>query len=139
VPILHAKQHGTWVPAIGADGQPRDGAQACEITGLLPGESYTRPGPDTPPGHGSTQYLEARHRAHATAARLRGRAYVVAAMVGSLSYAHFARVEVGPDCGCGGVWYGVIAVASDASRAEASLHCARWADGPREQGACRGR
>lgn len=27
-----------WVPALDADGQPREGAQVCEITGLLPGE-----------------------------------------------------------------------------------------------------
>jgi hypothetical protein len=51
---------------------------------------------DTPPGHGSTQYLEARHRVHATAARLRRRPYVVAAMVGSLNYAHFAGPRLVP-------------------------------------------
>jgi hypothetical protein len=84
-----------WVPAIGANGQLRDGAQIAEITGLVPDDGYpagTRfivrreiphPGAqltlfdtiegfrhqvmatDTPPGHGSIQYLEARHRAHA--------------------------------------------------------------------------
>ncbi|MDM4718467.1 IS1380 family transposase [Micromonospora sp. WMMA1363] len=27
-----------WVPALNADGQPRDGAQVCEITGLLPAD-----------------------------------------------------------------------------------------------------
>jgi hypothetical protein len=51
---------------------------------------------DTPPGHGSTQYLETRQRVHATAARLRRRAYVVAAMVGSLNRAHFARSRLLP-------------------------------------------
>lgn len=93
--VLSAKQHGTWVPAIDADGEPRDGAQVCELTGLVPADGYPagtrfivrreRPHPgaqlslfdtiegmrhqvmatDTPPGHGSIQYLEARHRAHA--------------------------------------------------------------------------
>jgi hypothetical protein len=86
------------VPALDADGQPRDGAEVCEITGLLPADlrnNYPedtrfivrreRPHPgaqlslfdtiegfrhqvmatDTPPGHGSVQFLEARHRAHA--------------------------------------------------------------------------
>jgi hypothetical protein len=93
--ILSAKQHGTWVPATDADGEPRDGAQVCELTGLVPNDGYPtgtrfivrgeRPHPgaqlslfdtiegmrhqvlatDTSPGHGSIQYLEARHRAHA--------------------------------------------------------------------------
>jgi Transposase DDE domain group 1 len=87
-----------WVPALDADGQPRDGAQICELTGLLSADlrgNYPagtrflvrreRPHPgaqlslfdtiegfrhqvmatDTPPGHGSIQFLEARHRAHA--------------------------------------------------------------------------
>jgi hypothetical protein len=87
-----------WVPAVDANGQPRDGAQVCEITGLLPADLLThypadtrflvrreRPHPgaqlslfdtiegfrhqvmatDTPPGKGSIQFLEARHRAHA--------------------------------------------------------------------------
>jgi Transposase DDE domain group 1 len=84
-----------WIPAISADGDLRDGAQIAEITGLVPDGGYpagTRfvvrrelphPGAqlslfdtiegfrhqvlatDTPAGHGSIQYLEARHRAHA--------------------------------------------------------------------------
>jgi hypothetical protein len=87
-----------WVPAIDADGQVRDGAQICEITGLLDADLRAgypagtrfivrreRPHPgaqlslfdtiaglrhqvmatDTPPGAGSTQFLQARHRAHA--------------------------------------------------------------------------
>jgi hypothetical protein len=84
-----------WVPALDADGQPRDGAEVCELTGLLDDTGYpagTRfivrretphPGAqlslfdtiagkrhqviatDTPPGNGSVQFLEARHRAHA--------------------------------------------------------------------------
>jgi hypothetical protein len=86
---------GQWIPAIGADGGLRDEAQIAEITGLVPDDGYpagTRfivrreiphPGAqlslfdtiegfrhqvmatDTPAGHGSIQYLEARHRAHA--------------------------------------------------------------------------
>jgi hypothetical protein len=93
--IDHPEQ---WVPALDTDGQPRDGAQICEITGLLPagylanypaGTRFIvrreRPHPgaqlsvfdsiegmrhqvmatDTPPGGGSIQFLEARHRAHA--------------------------------------------------------------------------
>jgi hypothetical protein len=90
--IVKAKQ---WIPAIGADGDLREGAQIAEITGLVPDHGYpegTRfivrrevphPGAqlslfdtvegfrhqvmatDTPAGHGSIQYLEARHRAHA--------------------------------------------------------------------------
>jgi hypothetical protein len=93
--ILHAKQHGTWVPALDADGEPRDGAQVCELTGLVPDDGYPagtrfivrreKPHPgaqlslfdtieglrhqvmatDTPPGGGSIQFLEARHRGHA--------------------------------------------------------------------------
>jgi Transposase DDE domain group 1 len=84
-----------WIPALDADGQLRDGAHICEITGLVPDDGYPpgtrfivrreRPHPgaqltlfdtiegfrhqvmatDTPAGHGSIQYLEARHRAHA--------------------------------------------------------------------------
>jgi hypothetical protein len=95
-PIRAAIRQATdWIPAIDADGEPRDGAQICEITGLVPADGYPegtrfivrreRPHPgaqlslfdtiegmrhqvmatDTPPGHGSIQYLEARHRAHA--------------------------------------------------------------------------
>jgi hypothetical protein len=93
--ILTAKQHGDWVPALDTGGQPRDNAQICELTGLVPDDGYpagTRfivrrehphPGAqlslfdtiegmrhqvmatDTPPGTGSIQYLEARHRGHA--------------------------------------------------------------------------
>jgi hypothetical protein len=84
-----------WIPAIDADGQPRDGAEVCEITGLVNDHGYPtgtrfivrreRPHPgaqlslfdtihgkrhqvvatDTPPGHSSIQFLEARHRHHA--------------------------------------------------------------------------
>jgi DDE family transposase len=80
---------------VDTDGQPRDGAQVCELTGLVPHDGYPagtrfivrreRPHPgaqlslfdtiegmrhqvmatDTPPGGGSIQFLEARHRAHA--------------------------------------------------------------------------
>ena len=95
-PIRQAIHAATdWIPAIDPDGEPRDGAQICEITGLVPADGYPtgtrfivrreRPHPgaqlslfdtihgmrhqviatDTPPGEGSIQYLEARHRAHA--------------------------------------------------------------------------
>jgi Transposase DDE domain group 1 len=95
-PIREAiRQAAGWVPAIDADGQLRDGAEVCEITGLVPADGYPtgtrfivrreRPHPgaqlslfdtiegmrhqvmatDTPPGGGNIQYLEARHRAHA--------------------------------------------------------------------------
>ncbi|MDG4750619.1 IS1380 family transposase [Micromonospora sp. WMMD718] len=95
-PIRDAIRAATgWIPAIDADGEPRDGAQVCEITGLVPDDGYPegtrfivrreRPHPgaqlslfdtiegfrhqvtatDTPPGRGSIQFLEARHRAHA--------------------------------------------------------------------------
>lgn len=86
---------GDWVPALDGDGEPRPGAQVCELTGLVPDDGYppgTRfivrrehphPGAqlslfdtiegmrhqviatDTPPGNGSVQFLEARHRGHA--------------------------------------------------------------------------
>src|SRR5205814_9788368 len=95
-PIREAiRQARDWIPAIDADGELRDGAEICEITGLAPATGYPqgtrfivrreRPHPgaqlslfdtiegmrhqvmatDTPPGNGSIQYLEARHRAHA--------------------------------------------------------------------------
>lgn len=84
-----------WIPALDATGELRDGAEVCEITGLVTDAGYpagTRfivrrecphPGAqlslcdtiagkrhqvvatDTPAGGGSIQFLEARHRAHA--------------------------------------------------------------------------
>ena len=90
--IRHAEK---WVPALDTDGSPRDGAEICEITGLVPDHGYPpatrfivrreRPHPgaqlslfdtiegkrhqvlatDTPAGGGSIQFLEARHRGHA--------------------------------------------------------------------------
>jgi hypothetical protein len=94
--VRHAiVQAHRWVPAIDADGGLRDGAEICEITGLVPDHGYPagtrfivrreRPHPgaqlslfdtvegkrhqvfatDTPAGAGSIQFLEARHRAHA--------------------------------------------------------------------------
>lgn len=84
-----------WIPALDTTGQPRDGAEVCEITGLVADHGYPtgtrfivrreRPHPgaqlslfdtiagkrhqvvatDTPAGAGSIQFLEARHRAHA--------------------------------------------------------------------------
>jgi hypothetical protein len=84
-----------WVAALDTDGSLREGAEICEITGLVPDGGYPtgtrfivrreRPHPgaqltlfdtiegmrhqviatDTPAGAGSIQYLEARHRAHA--------------------------------------------------------------------------
>jgi hypothetical protein len=89
------RQAGDWVPALDTDGDLRDGAEICEITGLVPADGYPtgtrfivrreRPHPgaqlslfdtiegmrhqvmatDTPPGGGNIQFLEARHRAHA--------------------------------------------------------------------------
>jgi hypothetical protein len=95
-PIRDAIRNATgWIPAIDADGDLREGAEICEITGLVPAAGYPpgtrfivrreRPHPgaqltlfdtiegmrhqvmatDTPPGNGSIQFLEARHRAHA--------------------------------------------------------------------------
>jgi hypothetical protein len=84
-----------WIPALDIDGDLREHAEISEITGLLPTGGFPegtrflvrreRPHPgaqlsvfdtvegwrhqviatDTPPGNGSIQYLEARHRAHA--------------------------------------------------------------------------
>lgn len=84
-----------WVPALDTDGELREHAEICEITGLLAATGWPdgtrfivrreRPHPgaqlslfdtiegwrhqliatDTPPGQGSIQHLEARHRAHA--------------------------------------------------------------------------
>ena len=84
-----------WIPALDATGELRDGAEICELTGLVGDAGYPtgtrfivrreKPHPgaqlslfdtiegmrhqviatDTPPGHGSIQFLEARHRAHA--------------------------------------------------------------------------
>ena len=95
-PVREAIRQAThWIPALDTDGDFRDGAEICEITGLVPAAGYPeetrfivrreRPHPgaqlslfdtiegmrhqvmatDTPPGGGSVQYLEARHRAHA--------------------------------------------------------------------------
>jgi quercetin dioxygenase-like cupin family protein len=85
----------SWVPAIDTDGDLREHAEVCEITGLFDAAGWPegtrflvrreRPHPgaqlslfdtiegwrhqivatDTPPGNGSIQHLEARHRAHA--------------------------------------------------------------------------
>ena len=84
-----------WIPAIDTDGDLREHAEVCEITGLLDAAGWPegtrflarreRPHPgaqlslfdtiegwrhqivatDTPPGNGSIQHLEARHRAYA--------------------------------------------------------------------------
>lgn len=95
-PIREAIRAATgWIPALDSDGNLRDGAEICEITGQVPAGGYPhgtrfivrreRPHPgaqlslfdtvegmrhqvmatDTPPGNASIQYLEARHRAHA--------------------------------------------------------------------------
>jgi hypothetical protein len=93
--ILAAKHHSQWVPALDGNGEPRDGAEIWELTGLVGDDGFPtgtrfivrreRPHPgaqlslfdtiegmrhqvmatDTPPGHGSIQFLEARHRGHA--------------------------------------------------------------------------
>jgi Transposase DDE domain group 1 len=52
--ILTARTHGTWVPAIDTDGEPRDGADVCELTGLVPDEGY-------PAG---TRFIVRRERPH---------------------------------------------------------------------------
>ena len=84
-----------WVPALDTDGELREHAEICEITGRFDAAGWPdgtrfivrheRPHPgaqlslfdtiegwrhqliatDTPPGQGSIQFLEARHRAHA--------------------------------------------------------------------------
>lgn len=84
-----------WVPAVDTDGDLREHAEVCEITGLFDAAGWPegtrfvvrreRPHPgaqlslfdtiegwrhqvvatDTPPGAGSIQFMEARHRAHA--------------------------------------------------------------------------
>jgi hypothetical protein len=84
-----------WIPALDATGGLREGAEVCEIAGLIDDVGYPsgtrfivrrerpRPGAqlslfdtvegkrhqvmaiDTPPGAGSIQFLEARHRHHA--------------------------------------------------------------------------
>jgi hypothetical protein len=89
------EQADGWIPALDADGDLRDGAEICELTGLLDTDGFPagtrlivrreRPHPgaqlslfdtvngmrhqlvatDTPAGEGSLQFLEARHRAHA--------------------------------------------------------------------------
>ena len=89
------EQATDWIPAIDTDGGLRDGAEICELTGLVDTNGFPagtrliarreRPHPgaqlslfdtiagmrhqvvatDTPPGEGSLQFLEARHRAHA--------------------------------------------------------------------------
>ncbi|OLE21096.1 MAG: IS1380 family transposase, partial [Actinobacteria bacterium 13_1_20CM_3_71_11] len=95
-PVRAAIRQATdWIPALDTDGNLRDGAEICEITGPVPAEGYPhgtrfivrreRPHPgaqlslfdtiegmrhqvmatDTPVGEGPIQYLEARHRAHA--------------------------------------------------------------------------
>ncbi|WP_425548463.1 IS1380 family transposase [Actinoplanes palleronii] len=95
-PVRTAIQAATgWVPAIDTDGDLREHAEVCEITGSFDPAGWPegtrflvrreRPHPgaqlslfdtiagwrhqvvatDTPPGGGSIQHLEARHRAHA--------------------------------------------------------------------------
>lgn len=95
-PVREAIRAATgWVPAVDTDGDLREHAEVCEITGLFDASGWPegtrfllrreRPHPgaqlslfdtvegwrhqlvatDTPPGAGSIQFLEARHRAHA--------------------------------------------------------------------------
>jgi Transposase DDE domain group 1 len=95
-PVRTAIEQATaWIPALDTEGDLRDGAEICEITGLLDTSGFPagtrliarreRPHPgaqlslfdtiaglrhqvvatDTPIGQGSLQHLEARHRAHA--------------------------------------------------------------------------
>jgi len=95
-PVREAiRQVTDWIPAVDVDGDLREHAEICEITGRFTAAGFPdgtrfivrreRPHPgaqlslfdtiegwrhqviatDTPPGQGSIQYLEARHRAHA--------------------------------------------------------------------------
>ncbi|GAB2937786.1 IS1380-like element ISMsm3 family transposase [Micromonospora polyrhachis] len=95
-PVREAIRAATgWIPAVDTDGDLREHAQVCEITGLFDAAGWPegtrfvvrreRPHPgaqlslfdtvegwrhqlvatDTPPGNGSIQHLEALHRAHA--------------------------------------------------------------------------
>jgi hypothetical protein len=53
--ILTAKRNpADWVPAVDTDGEPRDHAQVCELTGLVPDDGY-------PPG---TRFIVRRERPH---------------------------------------------------------------------------
>ncbi|MFI5916897.1 IS1380 family transposase [Dactylosporangium sp. NPDC051541] len=53
--ILTAKRRpGDWVPAVDTDGEPRDNAEVCELTGLVPHDGY-------PPG---TRFIVRRERPH---------------------------------------------------------------------------
>jgi hypothetical protein len=52
--ILTAKQHSTWAPALDSDGEPREGAEVCELTGLVPDDGY-------PAG---TRFIVRRERPH---------------------------------------------------------------------------
>ena len=54
-PVREAIRHATdWIPAIDTDGEPRDGAEICEITGLVPADGY-------PEG---TRFIVRRERPH---------------------------------------------------------------------------
>jgi len=95
-PVREAIRQATdWIGAVDVDGDLREHAEVCEITGLFTTDGFPdgtrfiarreRPHPgaqltlfdtiegwrhqviatDTPPGNGPIQYLEARHRAHA--------------------------------------------------------------------------
>lgn len=95
-PVREAIRAATdWIPAVDVDGDLREHAEICEITGMFTADGFPagtrfivrreRPHPgaqlslfdtiegwrhqviatDTPAGQGSIQYLEARHRAHA--------------------------------------------------------------------------
>ncbi|GIM92992.1 IS1380 family transposase [Paractinoplanes toevensis] len=95
-PVREAIRAATdWIGAVDVDGDLREHAEICEITGMVATDGWPegtrfivrreRPHPgaqltlfdtiegwrhqviatDTPPGGGSIQYLEARHRAHA--------------------------------------------------------------------------
>ncbi|MEV8518045.1 IS1380 family transposase [Dactylosporangium sp. NPDC051484] len=52
--ILSAKQHSEWVPALDGNGEPRDGAEICELTGLAPDDGF-------PAG---TRFIVRRERPH---------------------------------------------------------------------------
>jgi Transposase DDE domain group 1 len=64
-PVREAiRQARDWIPAIDLDGELREGAEVCELTGLVPADGYPK-GTRFIVRRERPQFLEARHRAHA--------------------------------------------------------------------------
>jgi hypothetical protein len=64
-PVREAiRQARDWMPAIDLDGELREGAEVCELTGLVPADGYPK-GTRFIVRRERPQFLEARHRAHA--------------------------------------------------------------------------